>query len=48
MSPTRMMTYPSTITPLSTCSPCSIDSNIGGNPSASTSTPIIWTIVRRR
>ena len=44
----RITTYPATMTRLSTCSPCSIDANIGGKPSAMMMTPTICTIVIRR
>jgi hypothetical protein len=44
----RITMYPATITSLSTRSPSTTDSNISGRPSASTTTPIIWTIVVTR
>ena len=45
---TRITTYPSTITRLSTWSPSCSDSNICGSPSARISTPTICTIVVSR
>ena len=44
----RITTYPATKTRLSTCSPCSIEANTGGMPSARMMTPTICSMVVTR